>query len=129
LQSIAPNPEWARNEQARASQVLGQAMGRHAQAQSDYVNAVRHLGQVRRDGAARLADGAMHRMDAFFREQEDHVMPTLRGDQVMVNPVDGTRYEVPLSYGTYWSDAAQRVYRTSSPDTPPVIGADRLETI
>lgn len=129
LQSIAPDPEWARSEQARASQVLGQAMGRNAQAQSDYLNAVRHLGQVRRDAAAGLADGAKRRMDAFFREQELHVMPTLRGDQIMVNPADGRRYEVPLTYGTYWSDAAQRVYRTPGPDTPPVIGADRLEPI
>ena len=129
LQSIAPDPQWASNEQARASQVLGQAMGRAAQAQSDYVNAVRHLGQVRRDAAASMADGAKRRMDAFFREQELHVMPTLRGDQIMVNPVDGRRYEVPLSYGAYWSDAAQRVYRTSSFDAPPVIGADRLEPI
>jgi hypothetical protein len=51
LQSIAPDPEWTRNEQARAGQVLSQAMGRNAQAQTDLVNAVRHLGQVRRDGA------------------------------------------------------------------------------
>jgi hypothetical protein len=129
LQSITPNPEWALREQARAGQILGQAMGRAAQAQSDYVNAVRHLGQVRRDGAANLADGARRRMDAFFREQEDHVMPTLRGDQIMVNPADGTRYEVPLAYGTYWADAVQRVYRTPSPDGPPVIGAGRLEPI
>jgi hypothetical protein len=129
LQSIAPDPAWVRTEQARASQVLGQAMGRAAQAQNDYLNAVRHLGQVRRDAAAGLADGAKRRMDNFFREQELHVMPTLRGDQIMVNPADGRRYEVPLSYGTYWSDALQRVYRTTSPDTPPVIGADRLEPI
>jgi hypothetical protein len=46
-----------------------------------------------------------------------------------VNPADGRRYEVPLSYGSYWSDAAQRVYRTASPDTPPVVGANRLESI
>jgi hypothetical protein len=110
-------------------QVLGQAMGRNAQAQSDYVNAVRHLGQVRRDGARGLADGAMRHMDNFLREQELHVMPTLRGDQIMVNPADGRRYEVPLTYGTYWSDAVQRVYRTTSPDAPPVIGASRLEPI
>lgn len=129
MQSIAPDPEWVRNEQARASQVLGQAMGRNAQAQSDLANAVRHLGQVRRDGAAGLAAGARHHMDAFFREQELHVMPTLRGDQIMVNPVDGRRYEVPLSYGTYWSDAVQRVYRTTDPNAPPVIGANRLEPI
>jgi hypothetical protein len=129
LQSIAPDPQWASNEQARASQVLGQAMGRAVQAQHDYVNAVRHLGQVRRDSAARLAGGAMHHMDAFMREQELHVLPTLRGDQIMINPVDGRRYEVPLSYGSYWSDAAQRVYRTASPDTQPVTGADRLEPI
>jgi hypothetical protein len=129
LQSIAPNPEWVRNEQARAGQVLGQAMGRAAQAQSDYLNAVRHLDQVRRDGAAGLADGARRHMNAFFREQELHVMPTLRGDQIMVNPADGRRYEVPLSYGTYWSDAAQYVYRTTSPDTPPATGATRLEPI
>jgi hypothetical protein len=57
------------------------------------------------------------------------VMPTLRGDQIMVNPVDGRRYEVPLSYGTYWSDAVQRVYRTTDPNAPPVIGANRLEPI
>ena len=104
-------------------------MGHAAQARSDYLNAVRHLGQVRRDAAATMADGARHRMDAFFREQELHVMPTLRGDQIMVNPADGRRYEVPLSYGTYWSDAVQRVYRTAGPDTPPVIGATRLEPI
>ena len=129
LQSIAPDPEWARNEQARASQVLGQAMGNAAQAQNDYRNAVRHLGQVRRDAAANLADGAKRRMDGFFREQELHVMPTLRGDQIMVNPADGRRYEVPLSYGTYWADAAQRVYRTADPTTQPGIGANRLEPI
>ncbi len=130
LQSIAPDPQWVSNEQARASQVLGQAMGRYTQAQNDYVNAVRHLGQVRRDGAQRLADGAMRHMNNFFREQELHVMPTLRGDQIMINPVDGRRYEVPLSYGTYWSDAAERVYRTSPGiDTPPVVGAERLEPI
>ena len=130
LQSIAPDPEWVRNEQARASKVLGQSVGRYTQAQNDYVNAVRHLGQVRRDGAQHLADGAARRMNNFFREQELHVMPTLRGDQIMINPVDGRRYEVPLSYGTYWSDAAQRVYRTSPGlDTPPVIGAERLEPI
>jgi hypothetical protein len=129
LQSITPDPQWSRNEQARASQVLGQAMGRHMQAQSDYLSAVQHLGQVRRDAAAGLAGGAMRRMDSFFREQEVHVMPALRGDQIMVNPADGRRYEVPLSYGTYWSDAAQRVYRTSGPDAPPVIGAGRLEPI
>lgn len=85
-----------------------------------------------RPGEAELdvrVGGAERHMNAFFREQELHVMPTLRGDQIMVNPVDGRRYEVPLSYGTYWSDAAQRVYRTSSPDAPPVIGADRLEPI
>ena len=104
-------------------------MGRNAQAQSDLANAVRHLGQVRRDGAAGLAAGARHHMDAFFREQELHVMPTLRGDQIMVNPVDGRRYEVPLSYGTYWSDAVQRAYRTTDPNAPPVIGANRLEPI
>jgi hypothetical protein len=129
LQSIAPDPQWARNEQARAGQVVGQAMGRAAQAQSDYMNAVRHLGQVRRDAAANMADGARRRMDAFFREQELHVVPTLRGDQIMVNPADGRRYEVPLSYGTYWSDAIQRVYRTAGLDTPPVIGATHLEPI
>ncbi len=129
LQSITPDPQWARNEQARASQVLGQAVGRAAQAQSDYINAVRNLGQARSDAAASLADGTRRRMDDFFREQEEHVMPALRGDQIMVNPTDGTRYEVPLSYGTYWSDAAQRVYHTPSPDTPPVTGADRLEPI
>jgi hypothetical protein len=129
LQSITPDPEWAHNEQARASQVLSQAMGRAAQAQSDYLNAVRNLGQARSDAAASLADGTRRRMDDFMREQEEHVMPALRGDQIMVNPTDGTRYEVPLSYGTYWSDAAQRVYRTPSPDTPPVTGADRLEPI
>ena len=129
LQSITPDPEWAHNEQARASQILGQAMGRAAQAQSDYLSAVRHLGQVRRDAAASMADGARRRMNDFFREQEQHVMPTLRGDQIMVNPADGTRYEVPLSCGTYWSDAAQRVYRTPSPGAPPVPGADRLEPI
>jgi len=130
LQSITPDPQWARNEQARASQVLGQSAGRYTQAQNDYVNAVRHLGQVRRDGAQRLADGAVRHMNNFFREQELHVMPALRGDQIMINPVDGRRYEVPLSYGTYWSDAAQRVYRTSPGlDTPPVIGAERLEPI
>jgi hypothetical protein len=129
LQSITPDPQWARNEQTRANQVLGQAMGRAAQAQNDYLNAVNHLGQVRRDAAADIAGGARRRMDAFFREQEDHVMPTLRGDQIMVNPADGTRYEVPLSYGAYWSDAAQRVYRTASPDAPPVSGASRLEPI
>ena len=130
LQSITPDPQWARNEQARASQLLGHAMGRYTQAQNDYASAVRHLGQVRRDGAQRLADGAVRRMDNFFREQELHVMPTLRGDQIMINPADGRRYEVPLSYGTYWSDAAQRVYRTSpGHDTPPVIGAERLEPI
>jgi hypothetical protein len=129
LQSIAPDPQWARAEQARASQILNNAMGRAAQAQHDYLNALRNLGQTRQDAAARLAGGAKRRMDAFFREQELHVMPTLRGDQIMVNPVDGTRYEVPLSFGTYWSDAAQRVYRTTSPDGPPVVGADRLEPI
>jgi hypothetical protein len=129
LQSITPDPGWAHNEQARASQMLGQAMGRAAQAQSDYLSAVRNLGQVRQDAAASMADGAGRRMDDFFREQEQHVMPTLRGDQIMVNPADGTRYEVPLSYGTYWSDAAQRVYRTPSPGAPPVPGADRLEPI
>lgn len=129
LQSIAPDPGWAANEQARANQVLGQAMGRAAQAQNDYVNAVRHLGQVRRDAAARFTDGTMRRMDNFFRDQEDHMMPTLRGDQIMVNPADGRRYEVPLTYGTYWADAAQRVYRTPSLGTQPVIGADRLEPI
>ncbi len=59
-------------------------MGRYTQAQNDYVNAVRHLGQVR---------------------------------------------EVPLSYRTYWSDA-ERVYRTRPGiDTPPVVGAERLEPI
>jgi len=129
LQSITPDPEWARNEQARASQVLGQAMGRHAQAQNDYLNAVRHLGQVRRDGAVSLADGARRHLDNFFREQELHVMPTLRGDQIMINPADGRRYEVPLAYGTYWSDAVQRVYRTTDPYSPPVTGASRLESI
>ena len=129
LQSITPDPQWARNEQARASQVLGQAMGRAAQAQSDYLSAVRNLGQARQDAAARLADGAKHRMDTFFREQEEHVMPTLRGDQIMINPADGTRYEVPLSNGAYWTDALQRVYRTPSPGTPPVPGADHLEPI
>jgi hypothetical protein len=129
LQSIAPDPQWASNEQARASQVLGQAMSGAAQAQNDLLNAVRNLGQVRRDSAARLADGAMHRMNAFLREQELHVLPTLRGDQIMINPADGRRYEVPLAYGTYWSDAAERVYRTSSPDGPPTVGADRLEPI
>jgi len=129
LQSITPDPEWARNEQARASQVLDQAMGRHAQAQNDYLNAVRHLGQVRRDGAASLADGARRHLDNFFREQELHVMPTLRGDQIMINPADGRRYEVPLAYGTYWSDAVQRVYRTTDPYSPPVTGASRLEPI
>jgi hypothetical protein len=129
LQSIAPDPQWAGNEQVRASQVLGQAMGRAAQAQTDYASAVRHLGQVRRDGAARLAEGSRRRMDNFLREQELHVMPTLRGDQIMVNPADGRRYEVPLAYGSYWSDAVQRVYNTTSPDTPPVIGATRLEPI
>ena len=36
-------------------------------------------------------------MDDFFREQEDHVMPTLRGDQIMVNPAAGTRKIVPAS--------------------------------
>jgi hypothetical protein len=129
LQSIAPDPAWAAAEQARAGQVLGQALGRAAQAQGDYLSAVNHLGQVRRDAAGRMADGARRRMDAFFREQEEHVMPTLRGDQIMVNPADGTRYEVPLAYGTYWSDAARRVYRTASPDAAPVIGASRLEPI
>jgi hypothetical protein len=130
LQSIRPDPAWAGHEQARASQVLGQAMGRAAQAQNDYLNAVRHLGQVRQDAAAGLAAGAKRRMDAFFREQEDHMMPTLRGDQIMINPADGTRWEVPLSYGTYWADAAQRVYRTApGTDLPPVIGATRMEPI
>lgn len=42
-------------------------------------------------------------------------MPTLRADQIMVNPTDGTRYEIPLSYGANWSDAAQCVYRTPAP--------------
>ena len=129
LQSITPDPQWARNEQARASQVLGQAMSRAAQAQSDYLSTVRNLGQARQDAAARLADGAKHRMDTFFREQEEHVMPTLRGDQIMINPANGTRYEVPLSNGAYWTDALQRVYRTPSPGTPPVPGADHLEPI
>jgi hypothetical protein len=100
LQSIAPDPDWARNEQARVGQVLGEAMGRNAQAQSDLANAVRHLGQVRRDGAAGLADGAMRHFNAFSREQELHMMPTLRG-----------------------------VYRTTDPNAPPVIGANRLEPI
>jgi len=129
LQSITPDPGWVRAEQARAGQVLGQAMGRNAQAQNDLVNAVRHLGQVRRDGAAGLADGAMRHMNNFFREQELHVLPALRGDQIMINPVDGRRYEVPLTYGTYWSDPAQYVYRTTSPGDPPVVGATRLEPI
>jgi hypothetical protein len=130
LQSIEPDPGWVRNEQARAGQVLGQAMGRATQAQNDYLNAVNHLGQVRRDAAAHIAGGAKRRMDAFLHDQEVHMMPTLRGDQIMVNPADGTRWEVPLSYGTYWSDAAQRVYRTSpGADTPPVVGATRLEPI
>jgi hypothetical protein len=80
-------------------------------------------------GAAGGADGAMRHFNAFSREQELHMMPTLRGDQIMVNPVDGRRYEVPLSYGTYWSDAVQRVYRTTDPNAPPVIGANRLEPI
>jgi hypothetical protein len=130
LQSIKPDPAWASNEQARAGQVLGQAMGRAAQAQTDYQNALRHLGQVRQDAAASMAAGARRRMDNFFREQEDHVMPTLRGDQIMINPADGTRWEVPLSYGTYWADAAQRVYRTApGADLPPVVGATRMEPI
>jgi hypothetical protein len=48
----------------------------------------------------------------------------------MINPADGTRWEVPLSYGTYWADAAQRVYRTApGTDLPPVIGATRMEPI
>lgn len=68
-------------------------------------------------------------MNAFIREQELHVLPTLRGDQIMINPVDGRRYEVPLTYGTYWSDAAQRVYRTPTPDGPPTTGSTRLEPI
>ena len=41
--------------------MLGQSAGRYTQAQNDYVNAVHHLGQVRLDGAQRLADGAARR--------------------------------------------------------------------
>jgi hypothetical protein len=47
----------------------------------------------------------------------------------MVNPADGTRYEIPLTYGSYWSDAVQRVYHAQGTDTPPVVGASRLEPI
>jgi hypothetical protein len=129
LQSITPDSQWASNEQARASQVLNQAMGNAAQAQSDYLSAVSHLGQVRSDAAASLAGDATGRMDSFLQEQQLHVMPALRGDQIMINPADGRRYELSSVTGNYWADAAERVYRTPDPDTPPVAGADRLEPI
>jgi hypothetical protein len=80
-------------------------------------------------GAASVTCAAVRFFAMDAGRQEQHVMPTLRGDQIMVNPTDGTRYEVPLSYGAYWTDAAQRVYRTPSPGAPPVPGADRLEPI
>jgi hypothetical protein len=129
LQSISPDRQWASNEQARANQILNQSMGNAAQAQSDYLSALRNLGQVRSNAAASLAGDATGHMNTFLQEQQLHVMPALRGDQIMVNPADGTRVEVPSVNGTYWADPARRVYLTPDPGTQPVPGAERLEPI
>lgn len=128
-ESITPDPGWAQREQARGAQLLAQAYGRYQQANRDLTDAVRRAGQANVDAAQSLRAGAHRRWNEFQRLQEDHIMPALRGEQVMVNPRTGDRWEVPLRFGAFWADGADRLYQTRPGDNAPVIGADRLEPI
>jgi hypothetical protein len=128
-ESITPDPAWRQREQARGAQVLAQAHGRYQRATQEYTDAVRRAGRANVESAEALRAGTHRRWNEFQKLQEDHIMPALRGDQVMVNPRTGDRWEVPLRFGTFWADGADRVYHARPGDSAPVIGADRLEPI
>lgn len=128
-ESITPDPGWQQREDARAAQVLGQAYTRYQRANADYAGAVRHLGQVRADAAGAMRAGAHRRWNEFERVQQDLIMPALRGEQLMVNPRTGDRWSVPLRFGSFWADGADRVYLARPGDGSPAPGADRLEPI
>jgi hypothetical protein len=129
-ESITPDPGWSEREKARGAQVLADAQGRYQQASNALTDAVRRAGQVNVAGAEAARAGAHRRWSEFQRMHEDHIMPALRGEQVMINPRTGDRWEVPLRFGNFWADGADRIYQTRQGDfAQPVVGADRLEPI
>ncbi len=129
VEAVQVNPQWERGEQQRANQQLGQAYGRYQQANADYAKALNNIQADQIQIARDMADGVKRRGEEFLRVQQDYVAPVIRGNQIVVNPANGDRYEVPLGFGAYWASPAGQVYAGRAGDNAPRIGLDRLEPI
>ncbi len=129
VEALQPNPQWERGELQRANQQLGQAYGRYKQANEDYAKGMLDLQAEQIQLGRKMADGAKRRGEEFLRVQQDYVAPLIRGNEIVVNPANGDRYEVPLGFGAYWASPAGQVYAGRAGDGAPRVGLDRLEPI
>jgi hypothetical protein len=127
VESVQPNEQWLRREQARGDQVFMQAQQRLAHVQQQQVAAIQNLHQVELDIAESMRAG-INRRNANFSALQQDMDRVIAGYQYVYDPIDQKVYDVAVGPGQLWGGDGY-VYRNDSGLTPPKIGLHRLEPL